>query len=164
MSVLIRRAWILVAIAFAFPLAACQEQPAEAPFVQSADGLTGYLGVVPRAIVQVHAPEHEERRMHASEPRGGAHLVIAIFDDATGDRVEDAAVEAIVRGDRHRAGRRLRLEPMRIEGALTYGGFISLARNDRYHINIVVRRAGLNRDAYLRYVFDAASLPAADIE
>lgn len=150
----------IAAAALATAIAACNPAPSEGLFVQSADGLTGYLGVAPSAVVAAHPPEHAERRMHAAARSGNAHLLVALFDDSSGQRVEDAAVEAIVRGDRHGGARRVRLEPMRVDGALTYGGFTTLAA-ERYHVDVQVRVQGAPRVVHLRFILDAAALPSA---
>jgi hypothetical protein len=139
-------------------LTACAPRAAHVnTFVQSADGITAYLGVAPSALVAAHAPEHAERRMHQATSRGNAHVMVALFDAATGDRIENAAVDLILRGERHSGARQLRLEPMRIEGALTYGGFAALGR-DRYHLAIEVRRPN-SSTARLTFIYDAAALP-----
>lgn len=156
-----RKTHLHLVFSLAFGLAAsCAPEAEEAFFVQSADGLTGYLGVAPRAVVLDHAPQHEERRMHPGEPTGDAHLVVAIFEDATGERVEDAAVEAEVRRDGHPGVQNLRLERMRIEDTVTYGGFLSVAGRGLYHVDVAVRRPQSEGETHLRFVFDAEGLPA----
>ncbi len=149
----------LVGALSALALSACAP-PHETAFVQTADGVTGYLGIAPSAITAAHAPEHVERRMHVAMPTGNAHVMIALFDADTGARIEDAAVEATLRGERHGGGHSLRLEPMRIEGALTYGGFANLTR-DRYHLSIEARRQD-RQTARLNFSYDAAALPMPD--
>lgn len=142
-------------------LTACAPAPRhETMFVQTTDGVTAYLGVAPSALIATHAPSHAERRMHAGEGGGNAHVMIALFDADTGARIEDAAVDASLRGERHRGARRLRLKPMRIEGALAYGGFTTLAR-DRYHLSIEARRPD-QPVARLNFVYDAGALPLPD--
>jgi hypothetical protein len=132
----------------------------ETMFVQSADGVTAYLGVAPSALIAAHAPDHAERRMHAGLGGGNAHIMVALFDAETGARIEDAAVDASLRGERHGGSRRLRLEPMRIEDAVAYGAFATLGR-DRYHLTIEARRPD-RPTALLIFVYDAAALPLPD--
>ena len=153
---------LVAALAVATPVGGCSQQVQEAPFVQSADGITGYLGVAPRAIIDTHAPQHEEQRMHAALPNGDAHLVLALFDTVSGQRIENAGVEAVVRSDRHGGAMRMRLEPMRIENALTYGAFMSLDTTTTYHIDVIVRRGSGDHATHLRFVFDARGLPARE--
>ncbi|MBY0563877.1 MAG: hypothetical protein K2P58_06795 [Hyphomonadaceae bacterium] len=129
-------------------------------FVQTADGVTAYLGVTSSALIAAHAPDHAERRMHAGRGTGNAHVMVALFDAETGARIEDAAVDASLRGERHRGSRQLRLEPMRIENVVTYGAFTTLGR-DRYHLTIKARRPD-RPPARLTFVYDAAALPLPD--
>jgi len=158
-SAIIRRP--LVAALLLLALTACTpERPHETMFVQTADGVTAYLGVAPSALIAAHAPDHAERRMHAGRGTGNAHVMVALFDANTGARIENAAVEATLRGERHRGARRLRLEPMRIDDALAYGGFTALGR-DRYHLTIEARRPD-QPPARLTFVYDAAALPLPD--
>lgn len=154
-----RRAFLAALVLLA--LGACTPaRPHETMFVQTADGITAYLGVTPSALIAAHAPDHAERRMHAGLGIGNAHVMVALFDAETGERIEDAAVEATLRGERHRGSRRMWLEPMRIEGALAYGGFTAMAR-DRYHLSIEARRPD-RPAARLAFIYDADALPLAD--
>jgi hypothetical protein len=148
----------LIATLLRSALSACAASRShEPPFVQTADGVTAYLGIAPGALIAAHAPSFAERRMHAGVGGGNAHVMIALFDSDTGARIEDAAVEATLRGERHRRARHMRLEPMRIEDALAFGGLTTLAR-DRYHLTIEVRRPD-RPAARLIFVYDAAALP-----
>lgn len=72
-----------------------------------------------------------------------------------------AAVEAVIQGERHRAQRTIRLEPMRINGAATFGGLVSLAQNDRYHVDVLVRLPGNEREIRSQFLFDARGLAAS---
>lgn len=162
MNSLTRRAATLAALAAASLLVACVDSSHQPTSVQSRDGMSAYLGVVPAAVVLAHAPDHPERSMHGSPSANDAHLVVAIYDDATGTRIEDAAIKATIRGERHGAGSHLRLEAMRIEGSVTYGGFVSLPANDRYHVDLSIQRGADGRETQMRFLFDAASLARAD--
>jgi hypothetical protein len=144
------------AVLLAALASACGEASRAPTFEQSAEGFTAYLGVVPSAVVAAHAPAHPERKMHSGD-RGNAHVLVSIFDGA-GARVEDAAVDAVLRAERHGGGRRIRLRPMRIEGAVTYGAFVNLAANDRYHLDIAIRRGHSQHETRMRFLFDAPSL------
>lgn len=107
-----------------------------------AGDLAAYLGVLPAAVVRGHPAGHPEGAMHGGAPRGrhDYHLVVALFDAASGARIEDAAVTATISGLGHVGGRRLQLEPMRIAGTITYGEFVSLPGSDRYTITVEIRR------------------------
>ena len=110
---------------------------------QVAGGVAIYLGVVPAQIIQGHAAEHEESMMHGGAPAGRyrAHLVVALFDDVTGRRIEDAQVTAAVRelgmGLEWKA-----LEPMRIAATVTYGNYFSMPGAGPYLIQVRIRLPG----------------------
>jgi hypothetical protein len=84
------------------------------------EGLGVYIGVLPAALIKGHPTTHPEATMHGGVPSGARkyHLVIAVFDAASGDRVENAKVAATVSELGHVAERRFELEPMRIEGSI----------------------------------------------
>jgi len=100
-------------------------------------GLGIYLGILPAAIVR----GQPEDGMHGGVPSGAReyHIIIAIFDAATGARIENAGVAATVSGLGHVGGRRLDLEPMTIAGTVTYGEFVTLPGEDIYDIAVDIR-------------------------
>lgn len=153
-----RRCAFVVVAGLALAASACTQPSHQPSAVATREGVTAYLGVVPSALVRA---EHPDRVLHPSSPVGDTHIVAALYDAQSGARMENASVEAVIRGERHRGARRIRLEPMRIENTQTYGGFISLARNDRYHVDLLVRTPGAEREIRLEFLFDARSLPAA---
>lgn len=122
---------------------------------RTADGIAVYLGVLPAAIVRGHAVRHGEETMHGGVPRGPRdyHLVVAVFDAGSGARVEDAEVGAIVAGLGHVAETRLRLEPMRVAGTVTYGGFAALPDPGCYTIAVEVRRPGAEGPARVEFAY-----------
>ncbi len=86
-----------------------------------------YLGVVPAAIAQEHPPDHPERKMHggATWGRGQPDVMVAVFDAASGARIDDAVVTATV-GEPGLPQVQRRLEPMLIAGAMSYGNYFAL--------------------------------------
>ena len=110
---------------------------------RASGGLVVYLGVVPADLIRAYSTAYPERHMHGGPPRGTTHyhVMISIFDDATGRRVDDATVEAEVAGV-GLAGVRKRLEPMAIADTVTYGNYFSMIGHDRYRIRLHIRRPG----------------------
>lgn len=112
--------------------------------VKVVDGLTVYLGVVPAAVTRGHPAGHVERSMHDGAARSGGHdvhLLVALFNSASGERARNASVTARI----HAGGRNLGtvpLSPMRVNGALTYGGYASIGLLDDIMISIDIRRPG----------------------
>ena len=103
-----------------------------------------YLGVMPATIVKGHPVGHPERDMHGGPPGGrhAHHIVIALFEEPSAKRIEDAEVVATVSGLGHVGGTPIALGPMLIAGVITYGGFVSLPGGDRYAIDLEIRRPG----------------------
>lgn len=81
--------------------------------------------------------------MRGGSPAGRreCHLVAAIFDAASRERITDATVTARV-AEVGLAGREQTLEPMEIAGTTTYGGFFNLAGAGHYAIRVMVSRPG----------------------
>lgn len=111
---------------------------------QTADGLAVYLGIMPAAMLRGHPGNHEEGAMHGGPGSGRhqQHIVVAVFDADSGDRVEDASVALTVSGLGHVGHRRIALEPMVIAGTVTYGEFIDFPGSDRYEIAVEVSVPG----------------------
>lgn len=141
----------------ALPAIACATVPrslrAEHPGTfEQADGLAIFFVVVPAAFALVHPPQHTGRGMHGDVPEGRYvhHLLVAVFDSATGMRITNAKVTAVVQGGLQPSATRIELEAMVVGGGQAYGGFASLPPRDRYRIEIEVARPGV---APVRAVF-----------
>jgi hypothetical protein len=106
------------------------------------DGLAVYLGLLPAEMVRGHPPSHPEADMHGGIPGGphDYHVVVALFDAASGMRVEDAEATAVISGLGHIGHRRVPLEPMAIADTITFGEFVTLPRADHYTIEVEIRR------------------------
>lgn len=107
------------------------------------DGIGIYLGVMPTDLIADHPLEHTEGAMHGGVPLGEHHhhVMVALFEIKTGERITDAEVKANVR-EVGLAGQVKKLEPMTIAGALTYGNYFELRYRRRYLISVQVRRPG----------------------
>jgi hypothetical protein len=111
---------------------------------KTAGGLAVYLGVLPAAMIQGHPRGHPEEAMHGGVPSGrhAYHVVAAVFDAATGERIEDAVVEARV-GEPGLARVTRQLEPMLIADTVTYGNYFQLSGDAPYRIDLSITRPGL---------------------
>lgn len=107
-------------------------------------GVLAYLGVMPAAIVQGHPKSHTESAMHGGAPDGQDqyHLVLALFDAASGARIETAQVSVNVMGLGHIGGTLLNLEPMKIADTVTWGAFVKLADRTPYQLSFKVILSG----------------------
>lgn len=78
--------------------------------------------------------------MHGGVPEGRHqyHLVLALFDAASGARIETARVSVEVTGLGHIGSTRLDLEPMKIADTVTWGTFVELPGRDSYDLSFTV--------------------------
>ena len=105
---------------------------------KTAGGLAVYLGVLPAAMIRGHQT-HPEEGMHGGVPSAphAYHVVAAVFDASTAERIEDAKVEARVT-PRRLAGETRALEPMEIAGTVTYGNYFTMGGSDPYGIELSI--------------------------
>jgi hypothetical protein len=122
---------------------------------RTADGVSVYIGVVPAEITKgppSHTPAPE---MHGGVPHGAHeyHIVAAIFDAASGDRISGATVTAQVSGV-GLSGAEKTLEPMHIAGTTTYGNFFDLPGYDLYNVKSTIERPGARRPIVMDFKYD----------
>ena len=120
-----------------------------------AGGLAVYLGVIPAEMIRGHPKGHPEAEMHGGVPSGRHvhHVMVAIFDDASGERTTDAVVTASVTG-LGLAGTEKTLYPMTIADAPTYGAYFDLPGRDRYRNRIETTRPGAARPVKVEFEYD----------
>ncbi len=146
----LRSTGVLIAMMFALGTALADDG------YQKAGGLAVYVGIVPAPVVRGHPTGHPESTMHGGPgtARHQQHLVVAVFDDQTGARVENASVSATISGLGHVGQQTIQLEPMKIENTITYGGFVTLSGNDRYDIAVEITVPGRSRPISVTFSSD----------
>lgn len=130
----------------ALALAALIAASAHAENSQTVNGHTVYLGVVPAEIVKGHEPGHPEREMHGGAPTRHSqyHIMIVIFETATGKRVTDARLVARV-SEPGLAPVRKKLEPMEISGAMSFGNYFAMGGAGPYSIKLAIELPATKR-------------------
>lgn len=128
------RRWKLVAGGMALALASTPASAGVVDGVKTVDDLTVYLGVVPAGIVQGHKAEFATA-VHGGLPRSSVHnvhILAAVFNKTSGARLENIQVRARihevharVNGSKPRSWS-MTLQPMRVNGALTFSAFTNL--------------------------------------
>jgi len=133
----LKTAVMLISVAIVSPLALAADVPDS---FQVVDGVAIYLGVSPAEILQGYTKEQPETRMHKGIPSKAHrdHVIVALFDDATGQRIENAKVEGNVM-ELGLGSEQKELEPMTIAGTVTYGNYFHMPGNDTYHIKLWIR-------------------------
>ncbi|KWF26708.1 hypothetical protein WL88_10695 [Burkholderia diffusa] len=105
--------------------------------------IDAYYGIVPSAAIGTHPASHVEATMHGGRPgnRYSYHLVVTLLDHATRQRIPDAQVSAAVQEIGLDETRRT-LEPMRIDGTISYGAWFDLSGAGPYRVRLDVKRPG----------------------
>lgn len=108
-------------------------------------GVAIYLGVFPAEMILGHPRAHTEAEMHGGVPAGQHqyHVVVALFDNATGKRITGARVKANV-SEIGLSGVQKKLEPMLIAGTVSYGNYFNMpATSNPYRINVRIELPGM---------------------
>lgn len=97
------------------------------------DGFAFYYAIIPAEMIRGHSKGHPESVMHGGVPNRPHvhHVMVAIFDAKTFNRVVDAKVTASI-GEVGLAGMKKELEPFVVDGALTYGNYFDLRPSSEY--------------------------------
>ncbi len=131
-------------VGIAVTLLACESVAAESDNYREVDGMSAYLGVIPSEIAGSHHRTRAERTMHGGAPSGenSYHLLVAVFDQATGQRLSGLSVKASVHAH-GRATSTKPLEPMTVADALTYGNYFVLPGSGEHQITVEILRPGV---------------------
>lgn len=109
------------------------------------DGLAIYLGVLPSDIIaKGYGKNTPEYKMEQNAPRGAHfhHVLVAIYDQKTGERVTNADVTATVR-EVGSVEYTKKMEPFDVAGAMTYCNYFNMPTLGWYRIELTINRPGL---------------------
>jgi hypothetical protein len=124
---------------------------------QTVDGMTIDLGVVPAELVRGHATTPgDPNALHRGTPPNSSshHIVIALFDAKTGARISDARIRAGV-GDRsYNHAPDIVLEPMEINGSMSYGNFFLIQGAGVWRIHLEILRPGASRPVEADFAYE----------
>jgi hypothetical protein len=103
---------------------------------------TVYFGVIPAEAIRAH-PKDYPRKIYGAPPSAPDqyYVTIAVFDSASGQRVDDAAVTARV-ATASESGRARALQPITIAGSRSYGNYFAMGGTGPYKIAVSVKRPG----------------------
>ena len=102
------------------------------------DGVTIYLGVTPASAIAA-----VERAMHGgvSQAPRQYHVMVALFDSSSGQRITDAVVHARVFNE-YGISRQELLEPMSVADSMTYGNYFTMPDAGNYKVVLDINRPG----------------------
>lgn len=142
--------WSQRVVAAILLLAATAAWGADNSYHKVTDGVAVYFAIVPAEIVRGHPREHPEGEMHGGVAAGENHIMVALFDDKTDERITRAEVSARVSGGRASSIEK-RLEPMVIAGSLTYGNYFPMSGAGPYRIELRIYAPGRNKPISMRF-------------
>jgi hypothetical protein len=124
---------------------------------KTVDGVSVYIGVLPAAMLLGHPKGHHEREMHGGVPSGSSryHVVVALFDAASGKRIADAQVK-IGGASLGMAPSRQKAEPMLVNNVVTYGNYVSMPGPGPYKIQVTIRLKGASRPIEIEFDYPFA--------
>ena len=136
----------LIAIVIGLLIAGCSSSSDLPRNTQTVDGMTIDLGVLPAELVKGHttAPG-DPNALHGGTPpnSGSHHIVVALFDAKTGARITDARIRAGVGDSSYNHAPDTALEPMEVNGAMTYGNFFLMQGAGVWRIHLEIQRPGV---------------------
>jgi len=99
-----------------------------------------FYGMTPAAEIRVRPADAPERTMHGGVPsgKGQHHLMVALFDKDSKQRITDAEVRASV-GEIGLSATWKKLQPM-AAGPMSYGNYFKMDAPGRYHIHLEIKR------------------------
>lgn len=119
---------------------------------QVVDGIAIYFGVVPAELVRGHPREHAESQMHGGVPVGENHVIIALFDNASGKRITNAEIKAKLFGA---ANKKLQknLERMVIGGNTSYGNYFYMPGRGPYRFELEISRPETSKIIRVNFIW-----------
>ncbi len=121
---------------------------------QTVNGLDVYLGVVSVEALRQDPdryPYHEQAKLPSG--KNMYHVMLALFDKASGVRITDAVVKARV-APLALGGPTRPLEPILVAGALTYCSYFKISPSDTTVIQAEIRRPGVARVVRARFILE----------
>lgn len=116
---------------------------------QDTKNMTVYLGSMSVAELRKH-PEALPEGHPLPSGDHMRHVLIAIFDRTTGERITDAVVDAWVSSPTHGSVKK-RLHPEAVAGQVTYCNFFPTPPGDAYVIRVDIHRPGNQQATTIRF-------------
>ena len=139
--------FLLTGIAMPVLLSTPLGYAADAGMHRVVKGVVIYLGTMPGQILQDELQGQTDPAMHGGLPAGEHvyHVMVALFDQATGRRITDAqvAMDLADLADATEPIKHVRLEPMAIGAQLVYGNFVDLPGSGPYRLTVISRLQGM---------------------
>lgn len=146
-----RQGWSLQAFAVAgLVFVATVVWSAHSGYHKVVDGVSVYFAMVPAEMVRGHPREHPEGEMHGGVPVGENHVMVALFDEKSGERIVGAEVTARIRSGSDPDIEK-RLVSMTIAGSLIYGNYFYMVGPGPYQVELRIQAPGRNKPVSMRF-------------
>lgn len=147
---MLAKMWMIAVLAGFMPVAAqAQDGAGEAP--KRVDGLAVYLDIQPAAMAANWAGFHrstgqQDTTMSTARPDLDRHIVVVVFDDRTGKRVNDASIRVVVSRDEP-PGRAYTysLDKMALGSNASYGKVVTMDPSAFYDFKVLIDREGTSQ-------------------
>ena len=117
-----------------------------------ANGLVAYMGITPAEVIRKHPDQYPQHaRDEVPSGKNEYHVLLALFDSSSGERIIDADIEVRV-FPIGLAGVKKHLYPMSVAGEITYCNFFEMSPTDVYVIRAQVHRPGRTRAVEAEFV------------
>jgi cytochrome c5 len=124
------------------------------PYRRSIDGVEVHVGIVPaEALRAQRVSDAHDSAMHRGVPggRGYYHLNVSLHESHSGAEIRGAAVRATIGNPLGAATRQL--EPMRINGTLSYGHYFRIPGSEPYTVSLHIRTPETARPIDAKFEF-----------
>lgn len=115
--------------------------------VKSVDGMKVLLGVVPSQILRQGAADGHS----IPAGRGHHHVLLAVFDEHTGERLADLQVSARVENLGRTVVEDKPLDVMLTNRLVSFGNFFAMPGGDTFRIHIKIRRHHITSEITFNY-------------
>lgn len=148
---------VAIAMAILLALAPYTAHGAENTQHKIVEGLSIYIGVLPAEMLLSHPKEHHEREMHGGVPAGynRYHVVVALFDAASGKRITQAQVK-IGGASIGMAAARKKAEPMLVNNLMTYGNYVTLPGQGPYRLVVEIQHPARGKPVEVEFEYPFA--------
>lgn len=128
----------------------------DSPRHQIVDGVSIYLGIMPTAMIREHPDNHMSGAAHGGLPAGREyhHILIALFDTQTDQRLVPASIDAEISGLGGMAAQFKKLEPMHVERTISYGNYFRFPGRGIYRLHFSIRMTGLDHPVEAEFIYE----------
>lgn len=126
---------------------------------QVVEGVKFDYGLVAEAAPGAPPAGQPDMRMNGAPPAhaNSYHVVLSVADAKTGQKLQPAEVTLSLSGPGHPGVASVPMDPMTVDGQLSYGHYVQLPERGPYRLEFHVRPAGRHEPIKARFELDRPS-------